>query len=63
MAALQRPELTERLALDGSVPFASTPAEFGAFLRAEHAKWARRREGRAACGSNDLLPCSLPASG
>ena len=40
MAALQRRELTERLALDGSVPFASTPAEFGAFLRAEHAKWA-----------------------
>ncbi len=40
MAALQRPELTERLALDGSVPFASTPAAFGAFLRAEHAKWA-----------------------
>jgi tripartite-type tricarboxylate transporter receptor subunit TctC len=40
MMALRRPELTERLALDGSVPLASTPAEFGTFLAAEHAKWA-----------------------
>ena len=39
MAALRRPELAERLALDGSEPFPSSVAEFAAFMRAEHAKW------------------------
>jgi tripartite-type tricarboxylate transporter receptor subunit TctC len=38
-AALRRPELVERLAVDGSEPFPSTVAEFAAFMRAEHAKW------------------------
>jgi tripartite-type tricarboxylate transporter receptor subunit TctC len=38
-AALRRPELVERLALDGSETFASSVAEFAAFMRAEHAKW------------------------
>ncbi len=38
-AALNRPELVERLALDGSVPFPGSVAEFAAFMRAEHAKW------------------------
>jgi tripartite-type tricarboxylate transporter receptor subunit TctC len=39
VAALNRPELVERLALDGSVPFPGSVAEFAAFMRAEHAKW------------------------
>ncbi len=39
VAALNRPELVERLALDGSVPFPGSVAEFTAFMRAEHAKW------------------------
>jgi tripartite-type tricarboxylate transporter receptor subunit TctC len=39
VAALKRPELIERLALDGSVPFPGTVAEFADFVRAEHAKW------------------------
>jgi len=38
-AALRRPEMAERLALDGSEPFASSVAEFGAFMRAERIKW------------------------
>jgi tripartite-type tricarboxylate transporter receptor subunit TctC len=38
-AALRRPEMMERLALDGSEPFASSVAEFAAFMRAERAKW------------------------
>jgi tripartite-type tricarboxylate transporter receptor subunit TctC len=39
MAALRRPELVERLALDGSEPLPSSAAEFAAFIRTEHAKW------------------------
>jgi tripartite-type tricarboxylate transporter receptor subunit TctC len=39
-AALQRPDMAERLALDGSEPFPGSPAEFAGFIRAEHAKWA-----------------------
>ena len=38
-AALRRPEMTERLALDGSEPFPSSVAEFAAFMGAERAKW------------------------
>ncbi len=38
-AALRRPELAERLAVDGSEPFPGSVAEFAAFMRAEHAKW------------------------
>jgi tripartite-type tricarboxylate transporter receptor subunit TctC len=40
-AALREPEMLARLAQDGSEPLGSTPAEFRAFLSAEHAKWAR----------------------
>ena len=40
MAALRRPELAERLAVDGSEPFPGSVAEFAAFMRAEHAKWS-----------------------
>jgi tripartite-type tricarboxylate transporter receptor subunit TctC len=39
MAALRRPELADRLALDGSEPLPSSAAEFAAFIRTEHAKW------------------------
>jgi tripartite-type tricarboxylate transporter receptor subunit TctC len=38
-AALRRPEMMERLALDGSEPFPSSVAEFAAFMRTELAKW------------------------
>jgi tripartite-type tricarboxylate transporter receptor subunit TctC len=40
VAALRRPEMAERLALDGSEPFPGSVAEFTAFMRAEHAKWS-----------------------
>jgi tripartite-type tricarboxylate transporter receptor subunit TctC len=39
VAALRRPEMVERLALDGSEPFPSSVPEFADFLRAEQAKW------------------------
>jgi tripartite-type tricarboxylate transporter receptor subunit TctC len=39
VAALRRPEMAERLALDGSEPFPGSVAEFADFMRAEHAKW------------------------
>jgi tripartite-type tricarboxylate transporter receptor subunit TctC len=39
-AALQRPEMLERLALDGSEPFPGSPADFAAFMRGETAKWS-----------------------
>jgi tripartite-type tricarboxylate transporter receptor subunit TctC len=39
VAALRRPEMAEKLALDGSEAFAGTPAEFAAFIRAERTKW------------------------
>jgi tripartite-type tricarboxylate transporter receptor subunit TctC len=38
-AALRRPELLERLALDGSDPFPGTVEAFAAFMRAEQEKW------------------------
>jgi tripartite-type tricarboxylate transporter receptor subunit TctC len=38
-AALRRPEMTARLAVDGSEPFPSSVAAFAAFVRNEHAKW------------------------
>src|SRR5438067_1341310 len=39
--ALRLPEVRERLAALGAEPVGSTPAEFGAFIRAEHARWGR----------------------
>jgi tripartite-type tricarboxylate transporter receptor subunit TctC len=39
VAALKRPELVERLVLDGSEAFPGSVAEFADFVRAEHAKW------------------------
>ena len=41
VAILRAPEITERLANDGSVVVAGTPEEFGAFIRAETEKWAK----------------------
>jgi tripartite-type tricarboxylate transporter receptor subunit TctC len=38
-AALGRPEMVERLALDSSEPLPSSPEKFAEFLHAEHAKW------------------------
>jgi tripartite-type tricarboxylate transporter receptor subunit TctC len=35
------PEITERLANDGSLVVAGTPEEFGAFIRSETEKWAK----------------------
>src|SRR5919204_1321855 len=39
--ALRLPEMRERLAALGAEPVGSTPAEFGAFVRAEHARWSQ----------------------
>jgi tripartite-type tricarboxylate transporter receptor subunit TctC len=39
-AALGRPEMVEKLAIDLSEPMPSSPQRFAAFLAAEHAKWA-----------------------
>lgn len=41
VAILRTPEITERLAKDGSIVVAGTPEEFGAFIRAETEKWAK----------------------
>ncbi len=38
-AALRRPEMVAKLAIDSSDPLPSTPARFAEFLQAEHAKW------------------------
>jgi tripartite-type tricarboxylate transporter receptor subunit TctC len=38
--ALAQPDLKERLAVEGSEPLSSTPAEFGAHIKAEIARWA-----------------------
>ena len=40
-AALADPEVREKILAIGIDPVASTPEEFGAFMRAETAKWAR----------------------
>lgn len=41
VAALRLPEVMARLVNDGAEIVASTPEEFGAFIRAETAKWAK----------------------
>jgi len=38
---MQRPEVSSRLALDGTDPVASTPGQFAAFLKSERARWAQ----------------------
>jgi len=39
--ALQNPEVRKRLNNDGAEAVGSSPAEFGAYIRAETEKWAR----------------------
>ena len=39
--AVQSPEVRKRLMNDGAEPVGSSPAEFGAYIRAETEKWAR----------------------
>jgi tripartite-type tricarboxylate transporter receptor subunit TctC len=39
--ALARPETAAKLAVDGSTPIGGPPAQFGDYLRAEHAKWGK----------------------
>jgi tripartite-type tricarboxylate transporter receptor subunit TctC len=39
--ALQTPDMLQRLAADGSEPVASSPEEFGQFVRDEIAKWGK----------------------
>ena len=41
VAVLRSPDIVERLARDGGEVVASTPEEFGAYLRAETEKWAK----------------------
>ena len=41
VAILRTPEITERLANDGSEVVAGTPEAFGPFMRAETEKWAK----------------------
>jgi tripartite-type tricarboxylate transporter receptor subunit TctC len=38
---VQRPEVSSRLALDGTDAIASTPAQFADFLKSERARWAQ----------------------
>jgi tripartite-type tricarboxylate transporter receptor subunit TctC len=39
--AVKRPEVSQRLALDGTEPIGSSPKEFGAFLKSERDQWAK----------------------
>jgi tripartite-type tricarboxylate transporter receptor subunit TctC len=39
--ALRLPDVRERLLSQGSDPIGNTPAEFAAFMKSEHVKWAR----------------------
>jgi tripartite-type tricarboxylate transporter receptor subunit TctC len=41
MQALKRPEVKERFAATDIVPLGTTPEEFGAYIRAEIAKWGK----------------------
>jgi len=41
LVALRSKEMKDRLAADGAEPLASTPAEFGAFIRRELDKWSK----------------------
>jgi tripartite-type tricarboxylate transporter receptor subunit TctC len=44
LVALRSREMKDRLAADGAEPLASTPAQFGAFIRRELDKWAKVAE-------------------
>ncbi len=41
MKALQSPDLRAKLAQQGTEPLGSTPAEYGAYIKSELARWAR----------------------
>jgi tripartite-type tricarboxylate transporter receptor subunit TctC len=41
VAVLKQPEVRDRIAKDGAEPVGSTPEEFGAYMRAEIAKWGK----------------------
>ena len=38
---LAQPDVKQRLAVIGFTPIGDTPAEFAAYLKAEHSKWAK----------------------
>ena len=40
LVVLALPDIRERLVHEGSEPMGSTPAEFGAYIKAEIAKWS-----------------------
>ena len=40
MAVLALPDVRERLVQEGSEPLGNTPAQFGAYVKAEIAKWS-----------------------
>jgi tripartite-type tricarboxylate transporter receptor subunit TctC len=40
MVVLALPDIRERLVHEGSEPMGSTPAQFGAYIKAEIAKWS-----------------------
>jgi tripartite-type tricarboxylate transporter receptor subunit TctC len=40
-AAVEQPAVRQRMATAGADPAVSSPAEFAAFIRSEHAKWGR----------------------
>jgi tripartite-type tricarboxylate transporter receptor subunit TctC len=40
MVVLALPDIRERLVHEGSEPLGSTPAQFGAYIKAEIAKWS-----------------------
>ncbi|TPQ33601.1 ABC transporter substrate-binding protein [Cupriavidus pinatubonensis] len=39
VASLKQPEMASKLASQGTVPFPSTPAQFGSYIRAQYEKW------------------------
>jgi tripartite-type tricarboxylate transporter receptor subunit TctC len=39
--ALKAPDVRERLLSQSTEPVGNTPQEFAAFMRSEHAKWAK----------------------
>ena len=40
-AALRSPDVVRRMSADGAEPVGSSPAEFGAYIKSEVAKWSK----------------------